>query len=117
MIYPRLVLLRDLLSDDGSIWVSIDDNEGHYLKVIVDEVFDRRNFIANVLWQKRIGPDNRLVLGDAHDHVLVYQGHAARFQATANRVPLSEKHIAEFKNPDNDPRGPWTSSSNFSAQG
>lgn len=72
MIYPRLVLLRELLAEDGSIWVSIDDNEGHYLKVIMDEVFGRRNFVTNVLWQKRIGPDNRLFLGDAPDHILVY---------------------------------------------
>lgn len=58
MIYPRLELLRELLAEEGSIWVSIDDNEGHYLKVIMDEVFGRRNFVANVVWQKRTSPDS-----------------------------------------------------------
>ncbi|MFN4095286.1 MAG: site-specific DNA-methyltransferase [Sphingomonas sp.] len=117
MMWPRLELLRELLAEDGSIWVSIDDNEGHYLKVLMDEVFGRSNFVVNVLWQKRIGPDNRLVLGDAHDHILVYGRDRRRFEAAANRLPLTPKQVGEFKNPDNDPRGPWTSSSNFSAQG
>ncbi|MCL7466233.1 site-specific DNA-methyltransferase [Phaeovulum sp. NW3] len=117
MMWPRLELLRELLAEDGSIWVSIDDDEGHYLKVIMDEVFGRKNFIVNVLWQKRIGPDNRIPLGDAHDHILVYGREKERFRANANRIPLTEKQLKEFKNPDNDPRGPWTSSSNFSAQG
>lgn len=58
MIYPRLVLLRDLLAEDGSIWVSIDDNEGHYLKVVMDEVFGRRNYISNVIWQKKYARQN-----------------------------------------------------------
>lgn len=117
MIYPRLELLRDLLAEDGSIWVSIDDNEAHYLKVVMDEVFGRKNFIANVVWQKRIGPDNRVALGDAHENLLVYTSNGADFNTTANLLPLTEKQISEFKNPDNDKRGPWTSSSNFSAQG
>jgi adenine-specific DNA-methyltransferase len=93
MIYPRLELLRELLSEDGSIWVSIDDNEGHYLKVAMDEVFGRKNFIVNVLWQKRIGPDNRIPLGDAHDHILVYGTNRDLFRATANRIPLTAKQL------------------------
>ena len=117
MMWPRLELLRELLAEDGSIWVSIDDDEGHYLKVIMDEVFGRKNFVVNVLWQKRIGPDNRIPLGDAHDHIMVYGKERELFRAKANRIPLTEKQLKEFKNPDGDPRGPWTSSSNFSAQG
>lgn len=117
MMYPRLELLRDFLREDGSIWVTIDDNEAHYLKVVMDEVFGRKNFVANVVWQKRIGPDNRIPLGDAHDHVLVYGRERDFFRNKANRIPLTEKQLSEFKNPDDDPRGPWTSSSNFSAQG
>src|SRR5690242_1971131 len=67
MMYPRLELLRDLLAEDGSIWVSIDDNEGHYLKVIMDEVFGRKNFVANVIWQKRYSPSNdALHLSESH---------------------------------------------------
>ena len=62
LMYPRLELLRSLLPEDGNIWISIDDNEGHYLKVIMDEIFGRKNFIANVLWQKRTSPESRLSL-------------------------------------------------------
>lgn len=117
LMYPRMVLLRELLREDGSIWVTIDDNEAHYLKVMMDEVFGRQNFVVNVVWQKRIGPDNRVPLGDAHDHILVYGKNRGEFRDSANRIPLTPKQLAEFKNPDDDPRGPWTSSSNFSAQG
>lgn len=117
LMRDRLEIIRRLLADDGSLWITIDDNEAHYLKVLCDEIFGRANFVANVVWQKRIGPDNRLPLGDAHDHMLVFAVNKDRFQARANKVPLTSKQIAEFKNPDNDPRGPWTSSSNFSAQG
>ena len=114
LMYPRLALLRDLLAEDGSIWVSIDDRESHYLKVLMDEVFGRANFIVNVLWQKRTSPDARLYIGDAHDHVLLYSKNDSKF--ALNRIPLSPEQAAQFKNPDNDPRGPWTST-DFTAQG
>lgn len=114
MIYPRLELLRELLSEDGSIWVTIDDNEAHYLKVIMDEIFGRRNFVANVVWQKRTSPDARLKLGDANDHILVY---AKKVEYVAlNKLSLTEKQLKNYKNPDNDPRGQWVSS-DYSAQG
>ena len=114
MIYPRLELLRDLLAEEGSIWVSIDDNEGHYLKVIMDEVFGRRNFVANVLWQKRTSPEARLALGAAHDHILVYGKDAEKTKL--NKLSVTEEQASNYKNPDNDPRGPWASS-DFTAQG
>lgn len=107
-IYPRLVLLRDLLSDDGSIWISIDDSEAHYLKVVCDEVFGRANFVSNVVWQKRTSPDNRLRLGDAHDHVLVYKKDRRR-KEFFNQLAINETRAKDFKNPDNDPRGVWAS--------
>jgi len=72
LMWPRLEILRNLLAEDGSIWVSIDDNEGHYLKVIMDEVFGRRNFLAEVIWQKRTSRENRAAIGQAHDTVLAY---------------------------------------------
>jgi adenine-specific DNA-methyltransferase len=73
MIYPRLELLRELLAEDGSIWVSIDDNEGHYLKVIMDEIFGRTNFVANVIWQKKYAVANdHKTIAPMHDHILVY---------------------------------------------
>lgn len=103
MMYPRLELLRSLLTDDGSIWVTIDDNEAHYLKVIMDEIFGRKNFVANCVWQKRTSPDFRAVLGDAHDNILVFSRDAGVFQEKANLLPLHEKQLKEYKNPDNDP--------------
>ena len=114
MMYPRLELLRELLSDDGSIWLSIDDNEGHYLKVVLDEIFGRRNFVSNVLWQKRTSPDARIHLGAAHDHILVYAKDAEKVKF--NKLGLSGEQAKNFKNPDNDPKGAWAST-DFTAQG
>ena len=74
MMWPRLELLRDLLAEDGSIWVSIDDNEAHYLKVIMDEVFGRRNFVANVFWQKTYTRENRTDVSAVHDHIMLLHG-------------------------------------------
>ncbi len=116
LMYPRLELLRDLLAEDGSIWVSIDDNEAHYLKVIMDEVFGRKNFVANVLWQKRTSSDARLNLGAAHDHVLVYGKQGERTHLLFNKIGLTEEQAVKYSNPDNDPRGSWTST-DFTAQG
>lgn len=88
MMYPRLALLRALLSEDGSIWVTLDDNEAHYMKVLGDEVFGRRNFIIDVAWQKRDGPPNDRKIGSIHDHVLAW---------AKNRAPNSKKTLAEEK--------------------
>ncbi len=114
MMYPRLELLRDLLAEDGSLWVTIDDNEAHYLKVILDEIFGRKNFVANVIWQKRTSPDARLSLGAAHDHIVVF---SKDINCVAfNKLTLSPDQAANFKNPDNDPKGSWAST-DFTAQG
>ena len=113
-MYPRLVLLRELLAEDGSIWIAIDDNEAHYLKVLLDEVFGRKNFVANVVWQKRTSPDARLQLGDAHDHIHVFA--RSKPNLVLSKLPQSEKQLKNFKNPDNDSRGVWASS-DYSAQG
>lgn len=108
MMWPRLELLRDLLAEDGSIWVSIDDNEGHYLKVIMDEVFGRGNFIANVIWQKMFSPKNTARnFSEDHDYITVYAKQSDFWRP--NDMPRSDKLNASYKNPDNDPRGPWTS--------
>lgn len=114
MIVPRLMLLREFLSEDGSIWVSIDDNEGHYLKVVMDEIFGRPNFLANLVWQKRTSRENRAAIGSAHDHILGYaRTPAIDWKRYRNLLPDTEKGYA---NPDNDDRGPWRSIP-FSAQG
>ena len=109
MMLPRLQLLRELLHEDGSIWVTIDDNEGHYLKVLMDEVFGRRAFVINCVWQKRYARDNNAAIGSSHDHVLVYAKDPDRFAATRNMIDLDSKTRAAYRNPNNDPRGPWQS--------
>jgi len=116
LMYPRLELLRELLSEDGSIWVTLDDNEAHYFKVIMDEIFGRRGFVANIVWQKRTSPDFRKVLGGGHDNILVYSKDSSSFKEQASLLPLSEKQKKEYKNPDKDPLGDWVSR-DFSAQG
>lgn len=108
MVLPRLQLLRDLLRDDGSIWVTIDDNEGHYLKVLMDEVFGRRNFVANLAWHKRVSPANDAhYFSNDHDHVLVYAKTKTKW--APNKLPRSEAQQKYYTNPDSDPRGPWNS--------
>ncbi len=111
MIYPRLVLLRELLAEDGSIWVSIDDNEGHYLKVVMDEVFGRRRFVASPVWQKRYSRENRGAIGDVHEYLLVYSPSPDAFKANRNRLPLDEQQAKIYRNPDNpkdpDPTKRW----------
>ncbi|MBF9234614.1 site-specific DNA-methyltransferase [Microvirga alba] len=114
MIWPRLELLRELLAEDGSIWVSIDDNEGHYLKVVMDEVFGRRNFLAEIIWQKRTSRENRAAIGSSHDALLIYGKMSAQeWKSVRNPLPPNDKG---YSNIDNDPRGPWRSIP-FSAQG
>ena len=108
MMFPRLQLLRDLLAEDGSLWMSIDDNEGHYLKVVTDEIFGRKNFVANVVWQKIFSPKNTAKhFSDDHDHILVYAKNGENWRP--NELPRSDKMNANYRNPDSDPRGPWTS--------
>lgn len=109
MMWPRLELLRDFLSEEGSIWINIDDNEGHYLKVVMDEIFGRKNFVINNVWQKRYSRDGRGIIGDAHEHILCYAINPELMKTSRNLVPLAEKQRKLYKNPDDDPRGPWQS--------
>ena len=109
MMWPRLELLRDLLAEDGSIWVSIDDNEAHYLKVIMDEVFGRSNFIDTVIWRKNYSPKSSARhFSSDHDYILVFARDPDSFQP--NLMPRTERQNKAYKNPDNDPRGPWKTS-------
>jgi site-specific DNA-methyltransferase (adenine-specific)/adenine-specific DNA-methyltransferase len=114
MMYPRLALLREFLREDGAIFVSIDDNEVGHLRLLLDEIFGRRNFVVNIAWQKRTSPDMRLAFSDALEHILVYA--KASESIKFNKVPKTQTQRAQFRNPDNDPRGPWVSS-DFTAQG
>ncbi|MCX6082801.1 MAG: site-specific DNA-methyltransferase [Chloroflexi bacterium] len=105
MMYPRLELLRDLLSEDGSIWVSIDDNEGHYLKAVMDEVFGRQNFRTNVTWQRKYSVSNNYKgIATICDFILVY---SKSDSFKNNLLTRTDESKARYTNPDNDPRGPW----------
>ena len=109
LMYPRLELLRDLLTEDGSIWVFIDDNESHYLKVVMDEVFGRKNFVANIVWQKSHTRENRTDISTIHDSVLLFAKEREIFKNTRNALPSSTSQLERYTNPDNDPRGAWAS--------
>lgn len=109
LMRSRLELLSKLLSEDGSIWICIDDDEYAYLKILCDEIFGRINYIASIVWQKRTSPDMRSIISNGHDYVVVYSRNPDAFKKTLNKLPLSEEQQKSYKNPDNDPRGPWTS--------
>ncbi|WP_449220630.1 site-specific DNA-methyltransferase [Tistrella mobilis] len=109
MMRERLEILRNILSDDGSIWITIDDNEVHYLKVVCDEVFGRGNFVANAVWEKRKSRENRRVFSFNHDHILIYALNKPSFERVRNPLGLSQEVLSRYKNPDSDPRGPWQS--------
>ena len=109
MIYPRLKLAKDLLAEDGAIFISIDDNEVDNLRKAADEIFGAGNFYAEIVWQKRTSPDARFNLGAAHDYILVYAKNWDVLRYALNKEPLSAERSSQYKNPDNDPRGVWAS--------
>ncbi len=111
----RLRIAKRLLSENGVIFISIDDNEQAQLKLLCDEVLLESNFIAQIIWQKRTSPDSRRILGPAHDNIYCY-GKTELSYKNLNHLSLTEEQENAFKNPDNDPNGPWVSS-DFTAQG
>ncbi len=109
MMLPRLKLLRELLRDDGAIFVSIDDNEAHRLRCLMDDVFGEANFLATIVWQKVFAPKNTAkYFSEDHDFVLAYARNAQAWKP--NLLERSKDAAGRYKNPDNDPRGPWSSS-------
>lgn len=108
MIRPRLELLWNLLDETyGSIWISIDDAEQAYMRVLCDELFGRGNFIAQIVWQKRYSRENREAIGDVHEYIIVYAKNPIAFKENRNLVPMSEEQAKVYKNPNNDPKGRW----------
>ncbi|MCL2878146.1 MAG: site-specific DNA-methyltransferase, partial [Acidobacteria bacterium] len=107
LMRDRLEIIRRLLASDGSLWITIDDTEAHYLKVLCDEVFGRSAFIASNVWQKRYSRENREAIGDAHDYVMLYAKNADRFKQVRNLVPITNEQAKVYKNPNNHPRGRW----------
>ncbi|KXK28472.1 MAG: methyltransferase [Candidatus Brocadia sinica] len=109
LMKPRIEILHRLLRDDGTLWITIDNDECHYLKVLCDEIFGRRNFVSNVVWEKKFSPQNDAKwLSDSHDHILVYAKNKDIWRP--NLLPRTEDMDFRYSNPDNDPRGSWTSS-------
>jgi adenine-specific DNA-methyltransferase len=109
LMRDRLEIIRRLLADDGSLWITIDDNEAHYLKVMCDEVFGRANFIASSVWQKRYARDNNSAFGSAHDYVFLYARSPEAFKRVRNKLNADDKTKSAYRNPNYDPRGPWQS--------
>ena len=120
MMWPRLVLLRELLSEHGSLWMTLDDNEAHRARMVLDEIFGEDNFVATCIWHKMDSPKNTAeFFSEDHDYVLVYA--KAKADWHLNLLPRSEEMLARYKNPDDDKRGPWLLSDlaarNFYSQG
>lgn len=109
MMYPRLYLARNVLSETGSVWISIDDNELPNLRAICNEIFGEENFVATFIWQKRTTRENRKVFSFNHDYIVCYARDKERFQASRNLLPLGDEVLNRYSNPDNDPRGKWQS--------
>jgi adenine-specific DNA-methyltransferase len=108
-IAPRLRSLWSLLRPDGSFWISIDDREAHYLKVLLDDLCGRSSFVATIVWEQRITRENRRAFSANHEYVLVYAKDPSLFRATRHRLPPTEEQRRRYRNPDHDPRGPWQS--------
>lgn len=109
LMRSRLQILKNLLMDDGSLWISIDDDEGHYLKVMCDEIYGRQNFVNTIIWEKKFSPQSDAKwISDNHDFILVYAKNKQSWRP--NLLPRNDNTDKRYSNPDNDPRGPWASS-------
>lgn len=107
LMRDRLECIQRLLSEDGSLWVTLDDNEAHYFKVLADEVFGRGAYIGTNVWENFYGRSNAASLSPAHNYVLVYSPKGRDWKYVRNLLPRGEKGSSKYKNPDGDPRGPW----------
>jgi DNA modification methylase len=107
MMCPRLQLLKDLLRDDGSIFISIDDNEVAHLRMLMDEIFGSNNFVASILWRNSTGPKQSKQLSKSHEYILAFAKRASEWKR--NLLPRTPEQEGDYTNPDNDPRGPWRS--------
>lgn len=109
LMRDRLEIIRRLLTHDGSSWISIDDNEYPYVRVLCDEIFGRSNFVCTVIWEKRKSRENRRAFSFKHDYIVVYAKDKSAFESVRNPVPVSQAVLDRYKNPDSDPRGAWQS--------
>ena len=116
LMRDRLEIIRRLLAEDGSLWITIDDNEAHYLKVLCDELFGRSNFVATFAWEKDKGRRNDTDISSAHDHVLLYAKNRDIWRKIRNPLPRTDAQKARYRNPDSDLRGPWLQGDNGTAK-
>lgn len=108
-ITSRLEYFTELLSEDGSLWISIDDREVHYLKVAADTILGRQKFVTTIIWEQRTTRENRRAFSNNHEYLLVYAKNPLVFRKTRHTLDFTPETISRYKNPDNDPRGPWQS--------
>lgn len=101
--------IQALLTADGSLWMHLDDSEMHYAKVMLDEIFGRKNYVGTIVWQKSLSRENRTDLSTTHEYILVYAKNKQVWSRTRNKLAPTDVQLARYKNPDDDPRGPWTS--------
>ena len=106
-MYPRLKMLKEFLRDDGVFLISIDDNSFAFLRMLMNEVFGPNRFVATVVWQKRYSRENRAIIGDVHEYILVYAMNPLVFKEVRNKQSPNEKQEKVYRNPNNDPRGRW----------
>lgn len=116
LMRERLVLLWRLLQEDGSIWITIDDNECHYLKVLCDELFGRASFVSSIAWEKDKGRRSDTDISSAHDHILLYAKDRVIWKKIRNPLPRTSGQEGRYRNPDKDPRGPWLQGDNATAR-
>ncbi|MGP9579338.1 site-specific DNA-methyltransferase, partial [Halomonas sp. AOP42-E1-40] len=109
MMYPRLKIARNLLKDDGVIFISIDDGEFDNIKKICSEIFGEENFLSTFIWEKRTSRENRKVFSTNHDYIIAYAKSREDFQLLMGFLPYTEEVLGRYRNPDNDPRGDWQS--------
>ena len=112
----RLLLIRELLAPDGSVWVHLDDAEQHRMRLLMDEVFGAKSFVASIAWEKDKGRRNDTAISGSHDHIHIYAADTRRWGQARNLLPRTAEQDARYKNPDDDPRGPWLQGDNGTAK-
>lgn len=105
----HMEMIRGLLHPLGSVWIHLDDSEHHYARVMFDEVFGRANYVSTLVWQKTLSRENRTAISSAHEYILVYAKSRKEWARSRNLLDATPEQLARYKNPDADPRGPWTS--------
>lgn len=116
MMRDRLMQIRQLLREDGSVWVHLDDSEASYCRTVLDELFGRENFVASIVWEKDQGRRNDTDVSTVHDYIIVFAKNRPRWKSIRNLLPRTAQQIGRYRNPDNDPRGPWLQGDNGTAK-